>query len=184
MSDKILKILIIGNAAGGKTVLSKSLSKIYDLPHTPVDSIQFLPGMIIRDLNETRKILNEITSQEKWLIDGFGPLDLLQKNILLADKIIFVDLPIWRNYLWALKRQFKSLWSKRIELPEGCNEATLSHTVKLFKTLWRIHSKMRPELLKIMSRDNIKHKTIHIRSMGQWKLVHKNGLGYISERKI
>jgi adenylate kinase family enzyme len=160
--------MVIGNAGGGKTTLSRRLGEIYKLPMIHVDSIQFIPNMKIRALDETREILNRAVAQENWLIDGFGPLDLIEKRFAIADKIIFIDLPLWRHTWWCVKRQIKSIWSRRAELPEGCNEATIGHTIKLFQTLWRVHTQMRPELIRILNRESLRHKVISIRNLKEW----------------
>lgn len=174
-SQQIKKIAVIGNVAGGKTRLSRKISAKHNIPLTHIDSIQFLPGMIIRPMPETREIINKITSQETWLIDGFGPLDILEKRFALADRIIFIDLPLWRHLWWCCKRQLKNIYSRRAELPDGCNELTYNHTKKLFKTIWQIHKKMRPELIRILNRDKNKPKLIWIKSVGELKGVLDNG---------
>lgn len=164
-----MKIAMIGNSGGGKTKLSRHLGAVYKIPVTHVDSIQFLPGMIIRPMEETRKFLNEIQNQENWLIDGYGPLDMIEKRFALADKIIFIDMPLWRHYWWCAKRQIKSLLGfRRIELPEGCYEATLPHTIKLFKTVWKVHTQMRPELLRILNRPQHKQKLVLMTTFKQY----------------
>lgn len=173
--NRIAKVTVVGNAGGGKTRLSRRLSQMHQLPVTHVDGIQFLPGMKIRPQSETREILGEITAQEKWIIDGYGPLDLIEKRFLLTDRIVFVDFSLWRHIWWCVKRQIQSLWTRRAELPESCNEATWSHTFKLFKTLWQIHTKMRPELLRIFGREPFKNKIIHIRSLAQWNELYRDG---------
>lgn len=170
------RIAVIGNGGGGKTTLSRELGRRHALPVTHVDSIQFLPGMIIRPLDQTRETLSEVTSQEKWLIDGYGPLDMIEKRFEQASDIVFVDFPIWRHFFWCAKRQIKSIWKTREELPAGCNEATLEHTIKLFKTLWRVHKKMRPELLKILNRAEIRGKVRIIRTLRDWQDVYSHGL--------
>lgn len=172
----ILKITVVGNIAGGKSRLSRRLSKIHNLPLTHVDSLQFLPGMKIRPQDETRQALLAVTRQERWIIDGYGPLDLIEKRFQAADKVIFVDFPIWRHYWWLSKRQVTNLWNPREELPEGCHEISWGHTVKLYKTLWQIHSKMRPELLRIFARDDLKDKVLFVRTLKEWESVFKNGV--------
>lgn len=167
MTKELKKIFIIGNAAGGKTYLAEHLAKQFTLPLTSVDSIQFLPGMKIRELNETRKILLEIEKKDTWIIDGFGPLDLIHNRFVQADKIIYIDLPLWQHYLWFLKRQIKSLWAPRHELPEGCSEISWGHTLKVIRSMWSMHKQMRPELFKILNREPLKSKTSVIRSKKQ-----------------
>lgn len=165
------RLTIIGNAGAGKTTLSRILAARHDLPLTHVDSIQFTAGMNIRAHAESIAILSEIQNQDEWLIDGYGPLDILEKRLELADQIIFIDFPIWRHYWWALKRQIKSLWSPRTELPKNCNDATLRQTVKLFRTIWKVHTKMRPEMLRILSREKLKSKVFIIRELKDWEQV-------------
>jgi adenylate kinase family enzyme len=170
------KITVVGNIAGGKTRLSQVLAARYQLPLTHVDSLQFLPGMKMRPLLETREALLAATAQDKWLVDGYGPLDLIEKRFQAADVVVYVDFPIWRHYWWLSKRQVSNLWSRRAELPEGCSELTWEHTRKLYKTLWQIHTKMRPELLRIFARKNLHEKVLIIRTMKQWNDLFEKGL--------
>lgn len=156
------KIAIIGNAGAGKTTLSRHLASIYKLPVTHVDSIQFIAGMKIRPHSESIQILNKVQEQDSWIIDGYGPLDILQKRLQIADLIIFIDYPLWRHYWWCTKRQIQNLWSRRSELPEGCNEFNLQHTIKLYKNLWKVHKLMRPELRRILQKDLLKNKVLSI----------------------
>ncbi len=176
----VQKIAVVGNAAGGKTRMSLRLSQLYALPVTHVDSIQFVAGMTVRPYPETCKLLLQITEGESWIIDGYGPLDLIESRFLAADWVVFIDLPIWLHFWWCAKRQFKNLWSPRAELPAGCNEATVAHTLKLYRTMWSMHKKMRPELLRIFNRENLRRKVIYVRSFQQWKDLYKNGIPFAS----
>jgi hypothetical protein len=165
------RLTVIGNACAGKTTLSRILAARYHLPLIHVDSIQFDEGMKIRPHAESISILTEVQAQEKWLIDGYGPLDILIARLEKAEKIIFIDFPLWRHYFWAFKRQVKSLWSPRPELPQGCNEATFKQTLQLFKSIRKVHTKMRPEMIRILSQDRFKSKLIFIRTLTDWKKI-------------
>lgn len=163
------KIAVIGNAGGGKTTLSRKLSTQLNSPLHHVDSHQFLTGMQIRPHQETIKILNEIQAHSHWIIDGYGPLDIIEKRFLLADQIIFIDFPLWRHYWWSFKRQVISFWSPRAELPNGCNEANFQQTYKLFRTIWKVHTKMRPELVRILNRPTLREKVRVISSYKEYR---------------
>ncbi len=165
------KILVIGNACSGKTTLSRLLSRQSQIDVTYVDSIQFDKDLNVKPYKETTEILNRIMAQNhQWIIDGFGPLDNLIERFNQADHIVMIDLPVWRNYYWAIKRQFTNLIKiARSELPTGSNERSFHHTVKLFKSIHQIHNKMRPELLRILNRDQYKNKTLIISTYKHYK---------------
>ena len=170
-----MRIAIVGNACAGKTVLSRKLAKIYSLPVVHVDSIQFLAGMKIRSHQESIKILRAAALEENWIIEGYGPLDIIEERFLIADRIILIDLSLRRHYFWALKRQFQNFLSPRVELPEGCRETSLAQSIKLFKSIRIVHKQMRSELLKIFERDHLKPKMIIIRSLRDLKRISKQG---------
>lgn len=161
------RIAIIGNVAGGKTHLARCLSQQLGIPTLHIDSVQFLPGMKIRPLDETRKVLKEFCEQDSWIVDGYGPLDLLEPRMRQADLIVLIDLPVWRHYFWCLRRQLFSFWQPRQELPIGCSELSWPHTRKLLKTIHEMHTKMRPELLRILSRETYRDKTTILKDVRQ-----------------
>lgn len=176
MRLKIKRIAVIGNGGGGKTTLSRRLHAVHQLPLTHVDSIQYIEGMKTREIEETRQLLSQIADAGEWIIDGFGPIDVIENRFSAADRIVSVDFPLWRHYWWCTKRQIKSIWLARSELPESCNEAILAHTVKLYRTLWRVHTQIRPQLLEILSRDEIKERVTIIRDLRTWNVIFRDGL--------
>ena len=159
-----MRIAIIGNVASGKSTLARQISKEQNIPITFVDSIQFLPNLSIRPYKETIDILLHVQAQESWIIDGYGPLDILEQRFKVADRIILCDPPIYKNYYRLLKRQLKNIFFPRQELPLGANELNWQHTIKLFKTIHQQHSKMRPELLRILNREENKKKLDHLKN--------------------
>src|SRR4051794_21063442 len=95
------KVAVIGNGGGGKSTLSRRLAEIHQLPLTHVDSVQFLAGLNVRPLDQTRPLLNDLADAPRWLIDGFGPMDVIARRFEQADRIVFVDFPLWRHYWWC-----------------------------------------------------------------------------------
>ena len=172
-----LKIAVIGNACGGKTILSRRLSEMYQLPLVHVDRLQYTENLQLRAFRETIQILTQEQNQTAWVIDGYGPLDILEERLKLSDAIVMIDLPIWRHYFWAIKRVLKNIFLvQRSELPPNSSERNIQHIVKLFKTIRQVHTKMRPEMLRILNRDVLKRKTILIRDLDHWSLIYKGGL--------
>lgn len=174
----VKRIAIIGNAGGGKTTLARRLSEIYDLPVTYVDGVQFLAGFEWRPEEERRAILNAKADETEWVIDGFGDWDVIEKRFLLADVIVFVDFPLWRHYWWTTKRQIKTFWETRAELPEGCSEKSLAHTITIFKVIWSLHRDLLPKLMKMIQDLGVQEKVVRVRSLSDWKRVY-NGDGFL-----
>lgn len=162
------RVAIIGNGGGGKSTLSRRLARGLSLPLYHVDQIQFLDAFQPRPEAETRQILATWAAQEAWLIDGFGPLELIRSRFEQADCIVFVDFPLWRHYWWCGKRQLRSLWQPRPDIPEGCREASLSHTWKLARTLWQVHRELRPQFVTWLQEPPLRAKVIWVHNLSTW----------------
>ena len=68
-----MKISIIGYSGAGKSTLARKLGKIYNIDVLHFDSVQFLPGWEIRELEEKQRITKEfLDSHESWVIDEIG----------------------------------------------------------------------------------------------------------------
>jgi adenylate kinase family enzyme len=169
--SSLAKVAVIGNAGGGKSVLSRQLAKNLKLPLTHVDGVQYLEGLQVRPVDDTRKILNEIANSSAWLIDGFGPMDVIEHRFKAADKIIFIDFPLWRHYWWCTKRQVKLLWSPQSELPGDADDASITGTIKIYKILWRVHTKIRPKLVEMLELPEVRAKVISVRSLSEWSAL-------------
>jgi adenylate kinase family enzyme len=158
------RVAIIGNAGGGKTTLSLKLGKRQGLCVYPLDKIQWKPHWQPAPLSEVREKHDEILSTEKWIIDGWGTWDLITRRFEAADTIIFIDFPLALHYRWAFKRQFKSIFVPRADLPENC--PMLPKTLELVRLMWMIHRQMRPRLKSMVESFKGRKLVIEIRSIG------------------
>ncbi len=164
----VQKIAIVGNIASGKTELARRLSKRLGISVTHIDGVQFDQNLNIDDLDRTRSILNQVQEQEAWIIDGQGPLDMFEKRFTQADLIIFIDLPIYLNFILLTYRLFKNIFSPRKELPAGSNELSWVHIKKQYRTTWVIYKKMRPELIRMLKRNEFRSKVITLHQFGAY----------------
>jgi adenylate kinase family enzyme len=124
-----MNIAVIGSSGCGKTFIAKRLAERYGLEHIEMDSMAFDPGWTLRPVEnfkaDLEKRLEKATSG--WVTDGnwesIGGIQLL-----LADKIIWLDLPrsavmrqliprtlfrvLTRKKLWnGLREPFSNLYS-------------------------------------------------------------------------
>ena len=156
------RVAVIGNAGGGKSTLCRTISTSLNLPLYPIDKIQWKPGWVPTSYVELKTQHDNIIAQERWIIDGWGPFDLIETRFEKADTIIFVDHPLYIHYWWALKRQFTCLFTPRVDGPEGC--PMLPMTFKLLKMIWNIHFHLRPQLITLINKFRLDKQVIDITS--------------------
>ena len=156
------RVMVIGNAGGGKSTLCRLLSAAYGLPHLAIDQIQWKPGWVPAPEDEFRTAHEEWLGRERWLIDGYGSWASVERRLAACDTVVLVDHPIRVHFWWAAKRQLKSLIFGRPDGPPGCPMYKV--TLRLIRMMWWLHREMRPKLLAAIQRRAGNVDVIHIRS--------------------
>jgi len=155
--------MIIGNGGGGKTTLADHVAEAYALPRVEIDTMQFQPQW--QRTSEAALRAHVVTAQamERWVIDGFGPWDLIEERAVLADTIIFVDHPIWVHFWWACERQLAAArGEQRLGGPKACDVRDV--TKQLFETIWWVHEHLRPKLVALVEPHQTTKQVTWIRS--------------------
>jgi adenylate kinase family enzyme len=142
--------------------MCRKLSQALNIPLFPIDRIQWKPGWVAAAHDEIKTQHDIILAHEQWIIDGWGPWDLIEERFEVADTIIFVDHPLVVHYWWAIKRQLACIFVPRVDGPEGC--PMLPVTWRLLKMIWKIHYHLRPRLLELVDRQRADKQVIHIKS--------------------
>ena len=114
------KISIIGGPGTGKTTLSNILSKEYNLPVTHIDGIHHFKNWQVRNGSERDKIILDIVSKDKWIIDGTYK-DTLNQRLENSDFIIWLDYSTFTQLKGIIKRYLKNPGKEKKEIP-GCKE--------------------------------------------------------------
>lgn len=143
------RIVIIGNAGGGKSTLAQQLSKAKSLPLHRLDSLQWNRGWIPTPKAEFDRLHDELIKKNVWIIDGVASWESIERRCAAADTIIFVDLPLRIHYWWAIKRQLACLFRPRPDFVPGC--PMLPMTGKLLRMIWQIHRHLRPRLIELVN---------------------------------
>ena len=107
------RVVVTGNAGGGKTILSKQLSRSTGLPLFLLDQVLWKPGWQALSLSEFDAVHQELIQKDAWIIEGVGYDETLEARFDRADTIVFLDFPLLRHYWWAAKRQIKHSITKR-----------------------------------------------------------------------
>ncbi len=115
------RVTVVGNGGSGKTTLSKQLAATLDLPLYHMDRIIWQPNWGRTPEDEVRAIIAAILPQERWLIDGLGPLWSVETRMKAADLTILLDYPLDHCKEWALRRTEEWRGKVRDDAPEGCS---------------------------------------------------------------
>lgn len=143
------RIIVIGNAGGGKSRLAEWLAHSRGIPLYRLDSIQWNPGWVQTPETEFRRKHNELIEREEWILDGVASWDSIVHRIERCDTIVYVDLPLWNHYWWAGKRQFLCLFRPRPNFVPDC--PMLPMTWALVKLMWWFHKTLRPKLKELIN---------------------------------
>ena len=165
------RVAVIGNAGGGKSTLSRIVAEAHGLPLIELDHLMWLPGWERVDPETFRKQHAGAIARDRWLIDGYGPWDLIPQRFDRADTIIFVDHPLRVHLWWALKRQVRSLITGA-EGPPGCPMWRM--TVPLFRMMIGLHRAFRPKLMQQIEARRGDLRIIHLRSPAELRRFARN----------
>ena len=160
------RVAIVGNAGGGKSTLGRRLAEQYGLPLFSVDQIQWLPGWVQADEGVVTRKLDEVTTTERWIVDGWGPWPTIERRLAMADTIIFVDLPLWMHFWLAAERQISAARGENRSDPlEGCDQ--LAVTRRLFELIWRVDQDLKPRLQAMLERRPVTATYHHVTTLAE-----------------
>lgn len=156
------RIVIIGNAGGGKSTLAQVLQQATGLPLHRLDNLQWKPGWKPAPAEEFKRRHDAIIRNDRWIIDGFASWDSIKSRLEAADTIILIDHALWVHYWWAIKRQFVCLVRPRPDFVGGC--PMLPKTIPLLRMIWLIHRSVRPRLIRRVKQLRPEKWVYHIQS--------------------
>ena len=166
------KVMVIGNAGGGKSTLCRAVCAVHNLPCFSIDRFQWQPGWVPTPPAEFERRHEEILACERWLLDGYGPWSSVERRLEACDTVILVDHAIGVHFWWAARRQVKSLFVAHPDGPDGCPMWPV--TVRLFRMMWWLHREMRPRLIEAIYKRANRIRIIHIKSPAELNAFTNN----------
>jgi adenylate kinase family enzyme len=152
------RVVIIGNASGGKSTLARKLAASRDLPLTEVDQLLWQPGWRLAPPELYERRHGEIIEQEAWMIEGLGSQDSIPRRMARATEIILIDLPLWVHFWLAAERQMKWLDGRLSNAPASIT--TAPPTKELFKTMWDVEQEWMPKIRSLCDAAEQQRKTV------------------------
>lgn len=139
-----MRIAVTGNSGGGKSTLARRLAERHALPCQEIDALVWTDGWRMVPQARFAAAHQALIDGERWIAEGLGPLDSIERRFARATHIIVVDLPLWQHYWLAAERQLA--WSRgELETPPaGIDE--MPDTRALFKMIWSIDQEWMPTI--------------------------------------
>lgn len=103
------KIFIVGIVASGKSTLARKMSLQTGIPCFELDSIVHKnteTGRVKQSPDEQRKEIRDIDQTSRWIFEGVYR-ESYHCLFHLADRIIFLDTPLWKRKIRILTRFVK-----------------------------------------------------------------------------
>src|SRR5947199_339038 len=88
------RIVVFGNAGGGKSRLARRLAALTGLPLYVIDKIQFREGGTAVLKDEFLTAHADLLRKDEWIIDGYGSTALAWERFARADTLVYIDLPL------------------------------------------------------------------------------------------
>ena len=106
------KIVVVGPNGSGKTTFAKKLSDNLNLPFYELDSISWLPDWKELPNAEFRERINEITQNDKWIIDGNYARNQ-DLTIGKAETVIWLNYSIVKSVYRVVKRSAYRMYTQK-----------------------------------------------------------------------
>ncbi|MFS8050058.1 adenylate kinase [Rhizobium sp. BR 314] len=130
------RIVILGNAGGGKSTLARRLAERHGLSHFEIDKLLWLEGWIPAPVDTYSERHRQIISGDNWILDGLGHRDSIASRIDRATHIVLIDMPLWMHFWLAAERQIAWSSGELQHTPGGLS--AMPPTRDLFRTIWEI----------------------------------------------
>lgn len=138
------RVLVLGCLGGGKSTLSRKLSRMLGLPYISMDREFFwLPGWKLRDRAEIRQMIGEAVAGERWIMDGTSP-GTLDLRLPRADVVVWMRMPRLLCLARVILRRIRYARRSRPEMADGCPEKI---DLEFLRYIWNFEREETPEIV-------------------------------------
>jgi len=111
------RVVVIGNAAGGKSTLARQMSIARSLPLVEIDKFLWKEGWCLAPPEEYDAKHAAVIARDEWIIEGLGGQASIPARIARATEVLLIDLPLWFTSLY--RRNVRRNGVTKTRLPPG-----------------------------------------------------------------
>ena len=152
------RIVVIGNAGGGKSTLARKLAERRGLKHVEIDRLLWQDGWVLTPEDVYARQHRDIIEQDEWVIDGLGRQNSIAERLARATEIILIDMPLWMHFWLAAERQIAWASGKLEHAPGGI--AQMPPTRDLFRTIWEVDQTLMPGIRTLCADAEVQGKLV------------------------
>jgi adenylate kinase family enzyme len=112
----MMRIVVIGNSGGGKSVLARRLATELRAPLVELDTVLWLPGWQLASAEAYDREHARLVAQDRWIIEGLGTRASVPARLERATHIVLIDMPLWVHFCLCAERHMEWV-SGRLEHP-------------------------------------------------------------------
>ncbi len=116
------RIMVVGSSGAGKSTLSRYIAAHRDLDYVSIDrDVRWISGWAQRGRDEQHRILQDIVSRDRWVLDGSNP-STFEMRLPRTQLVIWMLLPRISCMMGVAKRVARHYGTVRPEMADGCRE--------------------------------------------------------------
>lgn len=120
--SKASRVSVVGNSGAGKTTFSRALARHRNLDYFSIDrDVRWLSRWSQRETGEQRRIVEDIVSHDRWVLDGANP-STFDLRLPRSDIVIWMRLPRTTCLMGVARRVAKYYGTVRPDMADGCPE--------------------------------------------------------------
>src|SRR5262245_48498766 len=143
-----MRIAIIGNSGGGKSVLARRIAAELQLPCIEVDAVLWRPGWQLTPTDVYDREHERLIARERWVIEGLGTRESIPRRLQRATHIVLIDMALWVHFWLAAERHADWVAGRFEHPPAGSKQpAPLKN---LFQTIAEVDRDWLPDIRRLV----------------------------------